>query len=187
MDRASVRFKGFTLIELLIVVAIIAILAAIAVPNFLEAQTRSKVTRVQAEFHTCKTAIESYRVDFNQYPIYNGREQFISPPIPDDGGPHFLPFELTTPVAYITSLFMEIFEGKNTPGNIPKIHEYHYFTKVQSPNLFRSREEAVFGGICNYAYSIWSNGPDLWCDAGLGLYDPTNGTVSCGDIMCFAP
>ncbi len=110
--------RGFTLIELLIVVAIIAILAAIAVPNFLEAQTRSKVSRVNAEFRTCATAFESYRVDYNRYPIYNGLEQFIVPSIPDDAGPHFLPYELTTPVAYIASLFDEIFEGRNTPGNI---------------------------------------------------------------------
>ncbi len=55
--------KAFTLIELLIVVAIIAILAAIAVPNFLTAQIRAKIARVEADFHTFFLAIESYRVD----------------------------------------------------------------------------------------------------------------------------
>src|SRR5690349_9257970 len=60
--------RAFTLIELLIVVAIIAILAAIAVPNFLEAQTRAKVSRVKSDQRSLATAIESYRVDNNEYP-----------------------------------------------------------------------------------------------------------------------
>jgi len=59
---------AFTLIELLIVVAIIAILAAIAVPNFLEAQTRSKVSRAKADMRTLATGLESYAVDNNKYP-----------------------------------------------------------------------------------------------------------------------
>lgn len=189
MSDSKKNAYGFTLIELLIVVAIIAILAAIAVPNFLEAQIRSKVARVSAEFRSCATAIEAYRIDNNNYPIYNGRDQFIVPAIPEDDGPHFLPYELTTPVAYLSSLFNEIFEGKNTPGNIPKIHEYHYFNRKQSPNFFRAREIANFGlEQSGKAYFMSSNGPDLWCDgAGLKIYDPTNGTVSSGDLIRFAP
>lgn len=61
------RRKGFTLIELLIVVAIIAILAAIAVPNFLEAQTRAKVSRCKADMRTQAVAMEAYYVDYNTY------------------------------------------------------------------------------------------------------------------------
>ncbi len=62
---------AFTLIELLIVVAIIAILAAIAVPNFLEAQTRAKVARVKADMRTIATAVETYHIDYDAYPRMN--------------------------------------------------------------------------------------------------------------------
>ena len=60
--------SAFTLIELLIVVAIIGILAAIAVPNFLNAQVRAKVANTQADQRSLATAIESYRLDNNMYP-----------------------------------------------------------------------------------------------------------------------
>jgi len=61
------KLKGFTLIELLIVVAIIAILAAIAVPNFLEAQIRSKVSKAKSDMRTLATGLEAYFIDQNTY------------------------------------------------------------------------------------------------------------------------
>lgn len=60
--------RGFTLLELLIVVAIISILAVIAIPNLLEAQTRSKVARVKAEMRTLATAMETFCTDYGHYP-----------------------------------------------------------------------------------------------------------------------
>lgn len=89
--------KAFTLIELLIVVAIIAILAAIAVPNFLEAQTRAKVTRAKADMRTIQTGLEIYYVDNNGYPT--GFDQLVRP---GDIGSHSI-FLLSTPIAYVSS------------------------------------------------------------------------------------
>lgn len=60
--------KGFTLIELLIVVAIIGIIAAIAVPSLLSAIQRSKQKRTMADMRSLGTALETYQVDFNCYP-----------------------------------------------------------------------------------------------------------------------
>jgi len=60
--------KGFTLIELLIVVAIIGIIAAIAIPNLLNAIDRGKQKRTMADMRSIGTSIESYAVDNNFYP-----------------------------------------------------------------------------------------------------------------------
>jgi len=75
--------KGFTLIELLIVVAIIGIIAAIAIPNLLNAIDRGKQKRTMADLRSVGTAVESYSIDNNVYPIatamVGGLETLIEP------------------------------------------------------------------------------------------------------------
>src|SRR5262245_29907252 len=66
--RIRLNKKGFTLIELLIVVAIIGIIAAIAIPNLLNAIQRGKQKRTMADARAIGTAAEAFAVDNNRYP-----------------------------------------------------------------------------------------------------------------------
>jgi type II secretion system protein G len=102
------KSKGFTLIELLIVVAIIAILAAIAVPNFLEAQVRAKVARVKSDQRTLATAIESYFVDHGTYPPnHNGPGQIAQGTNAGLNPRSFITMTvLSTPVSYISNALL---------------------------------------------------------------------------------
>jgi prepilin-type N-terminal cleavage/methylation domain-containing protein len=197
--------KGFTLIELLIVVAIIAILAAIAVPNFLEAQTRAKISRVKADLRTIATGVESYLVDHNIYP-----SNWSNVAAWDLVG-------ITTPIAYLTSIpsrdpFIDlglehpIFENGVPTGNQVGSYLYVAMFTIGDRDDHNTWAEWVGPGSgwqwLRMGYILESWGPDrmhgdtawsVWWDldwpvptrpyAGIdSIYDPTNGTNSTGDV-----
>lgn len=63
--------NGFTLIELLVVIATIALILAVAVPNFLGARQRARDAKKKAEFNQVKNALRLYYNDYNKYPLDN--------------------------------------------------------------------------------------------------------------------
>lgn len=185
--------QAFTLIELLIVVAIIAILAAIAVPNFLEAQARAKVSRAYADMRSTATALEAYRVDHNAYPsmIELGFTGGIGPLVGSEIKWWYVPDALSTPVAYLANADLVCPFGGNWdkapyfPDEIWRRYGYENIRdlmdkRVEYPILAnRYRDEALrWSGL----WRLQCVGPDrLWNPS--RLYDPTNGTISDGDII----
>ena len=93
--------RAFTLIELLIVIAIIAILALIAIPNFLESQMRAKVARCVADMRSVATGLESYFIDYNEYPYRY--EPGLSHHYDNYSGPINGVVPITSPIAYLTN------------------------------------------------------------------------------------
>ncbi len=187
--KPNLKFRAaFTLIELLIVVAIIAILVAIAVPNLLLAQTRAKVSREQADQRTVAIAMEAYASDTsNRYPEYGHPQDSAAPSI------LFLPVRLTTPVAYVTSLPSDVFIGQVTAA--PQQHTFYYRHNYDANYLGSFRPgghvqehyHSLTGSDAPVMWEEWSFGPDLDDDHGVTLYDATNGTISNGDLMRFGP
>ncbi len=66
LNKLNTRRGGFTLVEIMIVVAIIALLAAIAVPNFLRARKRSQATRILEDLRIIDSAIDQYAIEANK-------------------------------------------------------------------------------------------------------------------------
>ena len=68
LERETSRFGGFTLIEVMITVAVIAILAAIALPNYIDYITRSKLVEAKTNLSDMRTRLEQYFLDNRSYP-----------------------------------------------------------------------------------------------------------------------
>ena len=186
--------KGFTLIELLIVVAIIAILAAIAVPNFLEAQTRAKTSRVKADMRSLNTALEAYRIDFNRYAPMSDYGLTDSPYLSAPGFHSRMPSVLTTPLAYMTSLPLDIFMPKSTFSSptYPESTKVGYrFVYFNYDNMIRDNPGSatlpprrdVAGSWLFYSYGPDKDPLNLGAGSVYINFDPTNGTVSAGNIF----
>lgn len=86
--------KGFTLIELMIVVVIIGILAAIAIPNFINMQNRAKEGSTKANMHTFQLAAEDYSVSHDG--VYADAADSLNALLPSGGKTFKNPFDGTT-------------------------------------------------------------------------------------------
>lgn len=185
--------RAFTYIELTFVMMLIAILAAIAVPNFLEAKTRSAVARSQADLSLLAMSVETYRLEHRAYPLNS-----------TPGRPNGWDLKaLTTPIAYMMSLPADSMtrtdmRGGRHPRPMPQT-PYNYFNGVQLDAEAGLRvggpPDSFLPGW--HAALIWGLGPGSALPAEepkpattvheggrfeILYYEATNGTVSTGDI-----
>jgi len=199
---------AFTLIELLIVVAIIAILAAIAVPNFLEAQVRAKVSRVKADQRSIATALETYRIDNNVYPEQGETTSATPPTITDPTkvfgreGQRAIAFRLSTPVAYLastTAVFGDpFFSGFGVASPVNDTRYYNYSGDYGKGRTYDASQDgsvasflALSAILANLnGYHLRSRGPDTdyerrvdgWADFILYRGAPGQGTNGDGGL-----
>ncbi len=183
------RRSGFTLIELLIVVAIIGILAAIAVPNFLNARTRAKVSRSMADQKTMVNAILQYTMDCNDNPPHSHE--------PNQN------CWLTTPVAYLSGFLYDSFQDLPNAKELfstdlqyfKRQHHWDpYDTRYHpglTPTYFDASVNPEFGLRRNAIGLVLGHGPTTtyigqstrdWCP-----YDLSNGLYSLGLIFRYVP
>jgi prepilin-type N-terminal cleavage/methylation domain-containing protein len=200
MSKRPTR-SGFTLVELLVVVAIILILVAIALPHFKSAIVRSQVARSAGEIRGIVFALEIYIADWNVYPIDHHSDYPYT--APTDYGLTML----TTPFRYLTEWSYDPFGTReSTDPNLQNISSsYTGGSGSDNPDCggrlhYGDRSAIKHEKGCSHAYSVIGIGPDRaqsirgWREFPSGVptynyptslqsYSPTNGSLSSGDIF----
>jgi len=176
---------AFTLIELLIVVAIIGILAAIAVPNFLNAQMRAKIAKAESDMRNLDTALASYRLDNNLYPQWATPQGVNKNPV----NRRLIP--LTTPVAYMSSVPQDPFIYGPPGARVNETQDPAYVTYdyVDAWATVKYQGATTLGNSFRCAeWRIASAGPDGTMTYGsVPSFSPSNGLHSWGDIVRTGP
>jgi len=193
--------NGFTLIELLIVVAVLGILAAIAVPNYRDAMIKSRLAVAKIDLKTLGDALQTYRIDRNIYPRKNSDMKFFAD--------YLLP-DLTTPVAYINIVNVKDPFGPVNEYEEPEPERPAFDDSEMLKALPLLKNSYTYTPYMNFAdlqglknlrkeaFALASMGPDQMDSfivdfpfpkfnrfPGESVYNPSNGIISPGDLGFF--
>lgn len=212
LSYSNVHTRGVSIIELIICVAFVAMLTAIAVPNFMQADTSSKIAQAKQDLQSLKVGLEAYEVDLGAYPWQNGIPVSLGVFPYSQSGKRPTLERLTTPVSYLggSTPFFDPFvasgyyEGPtfNTQSSLSDpVSQNCYFYNARNVIDTSAWGQTQEHDVDPYWYFLESSGPDLTrhltysalngmsddtelnrARLSMTIYDPTNGSVSRGSV-----